>query len=129
MAEGGEARVVAQRVEHRLDLEEDEEGGALFARAGEQFEGERVFAEAEADDGRVVGRDVPLARERLHLFDDGERAAALAREPEDVAEVRLEGEAAAGILRRRPQGLDRLAEPPLLRAREPEVPAREGEAR
>src|SRR2546423_8387299 len=52
-----EARVVAQRVEHRLDVEVCEEAGALFHRAAQVFECRVVLAEAEVRDGEVVGRD------------------------------------------------------------------------
>src|SRR5437660_6468144 len=100
LLELAEARVSAERVEHRLDVEVCEEACALVECAREVRESAVVVAEAEVHERGVVCGDESLARALFQLREQRTRLLLVARFRAGVAEVRLEGEAAARMLDR-----------------------------
>src|ERR1700742_3993689 len=124
-----EARVFAERVEHRLDVEVCEEACALVEGAREVFERACVVAESEMHERRVVCGDESLTRALFQLREKHARLPAVSGLAADVAEVRLEREAAARMFDRAFERRAGFRARAFLRERESHVPVREHEGR
>ena len=96
MEQRGEARVVAQVVEVRIDADEGEADGVLALGLGEKFERPVALVEERADDGQLVGRDALLGAVGEQAAQDFAGLLAPARGGEDVRALGAGGRRVAG---------------------------------